>query len=73
MHVLVPCAHAFFTIYGLNFGNSVGTTYLPPHLSEGKIPLLKFTSLFYEKPSMHTGEKTENPHQLSAGHALPSY
>ena len=57
----VAWPHAFFTLYGLNLGNSVGTTYLPSYVSKGEIPLPKFTNLCYEQSSMHTRQTNRRP------------
>ena len=57
----VAWPHAFFTLYGLNFGNSVGTTYLPSYVSQGGIPLPEFTNLCYEQSSMHTRQTNRRP------------
>ena len=57
----VTWPHDFFLIYGLNFGNSVGITYLPSYVSKGEIPLPKFTNLCYEQSSMHTRQTNRRP------------
>ena len=57
----VAWPHALFLIYGLNFGNSVGTTYLPSYVTKGEILLPKFTNLCYEQSSMHTRQTNRRP------------